>query len=544
MPFQLSVFSMSTLHDHIPERMSFQVYCLNPPSDSCEFGPCPNIDVTGIGQQIALGFAATTFAITVLFNTNEVRLAYYSYLANIYSLLISAIISMSKGQLTRNDAVFVVVAIISPGTLYLWIIAFMDLVKRPPRRIKNKIAVHEWKFFVFLSIFSFMFWVIILGLVVSPPNTVVFSQPACSQEYGPSEIFNLSWSVEFLVKAVFATWVLLRSRIYEQKNRSSNDGLNLITWTSHFLRTSKFAGYAGSPPFFASILLIMQLSNIPNSPIMIEGDTRWVFQFLNWWEVQSCLLGAILMLPVVCLMLAPMRTKAYLPLIVLFGVGLAISNPLLGISSLDLVNSACWLLVARIYHVSAGKWFVCLFITITAILNVSMGWYFSVSVLFPQTGWFLLWRVYSFKQSGSIWDTLTQLWSRTIESAPVFKFYLLILAPTLAWAQSIVASNPTNSYSMTFGQIFALSIATLPTSSLAVTCLRNRREILRAIWMTDIRDLDSTGIPMHVCPPNISRGALKFRYLFGGSSRSESPAVHPASGSSETRSQRITNGVA
>ena len=31
----------------------FQAYCLNPPNDSCDFGPCPNLDVTGIGQQIS-----------------------------------------------------------------------------------------------------------------------------------------------------------------------------------------------------------------------------------------------------------------------------------------------------------------------------------------------------------------------------------------------------------------------------------------------------------------------------------------------------------
>ncbi|KAG6849631.1 hypothetical protein H0H93_006754 [Arthromyces matolae] len=31
----------------------FQAYCLDPPIDSCDFGPCPNIDVTGIGQQIS-----------------------------------------------------------------------------------------------------------------------------------------------------------------------------------------------------------------------------------------------------------------------------------------------------------------------------------------------------------------------------------------------------------------------------------------------------------------------------------------------------------
>ena len=31
----------------------FQAYCLNPPSDSCTYGPCPNPDVTGVGQQVS-----------------------------------------------------------------------------------------------------------------------------------------------------------------------------------------------------------------------------------------------------------------------------------------------------------------------------------------------------------------------------------------------------------------------------------------------------------------------------------------------------------
>ena len=30
-----------------------KAFCTNPVSDSCPFGPCPNTDVTGIGQQIS-----------------------------------------------------------------------------------------------------------------------------------------------------------------------------------------------------------------------------------------------------------------------------------------------------------------------------------------------------------------------------------------------------------------------------------------------------------------------------------------------------------
>ncbi|KAG1734897.1 uncharacterized protein EDB91DRAFT_575861 [Suillus paluster] len=205
----------------VSEETLFQIYCLNPPSTSC-YEPCPNLDVTGIGQQVALGVAATVF---VIHNTGEVRLAYYSYLANIYSLLISAVISMSNMQLTRNDAVFVVVAIANPGTLYLWVIAFMTLAKHPPRRIKDKIAHHyEWKFFICLSVASFVIWIIMLGLLTHPPNGVRFSQQDCSHEYGQTEIINLIWSGIFFLRAVVAISLLLVvPRAWEQRNQSSNN---------------------------------------------------------------------------------------------------------------------------------------------------------------------------------------------------------------------------------------------------------------------------------------------------------------------------------
>ncbi|KAG1734896.1 uncharacterized protein EDB91DRAFT_1145931 [Suillus paluster] len=56
---------------------------------------------------------------------------------------------------------------------------------------------------------------------------------------------------------------------------------------------------------------------------------------------------------------------------------------------------------------------------------------------------------------------------------------------------------------MTFGQIFALSIAILPTLSLAVTCYENWSEILKAIWVTDIKHMEWTGIPIHDPSPEI-----------------------------------------
>jgi len=45
-PFELNFTDASN-------EILFQAYCLNPPSDSCAHGPCPNPDVTGIGQQVS-----------------------------------------------------------------------------------------------------------------------------------------------------------------------------------------------------------------------------------------------------------------------------------------------------------------------------------------------------------------------------------------------------------------------------------------------------------------------------------------------------------
>jgi hypothetical protein len=55
-------------------------------------------------------------AITIIHNPEDFKVASYSYLANVYALLIFALISMLKVELTQNDAVFVLIATVSPAT--------------------------------------------------------------------------------------------------------------------------------------------------------------------------------------------------------------------------------------------------------------------------------------------------------------------------------------------------------------------------------------------------------------------------------------------
>src|ERR1700683_1511332 len=95
-------------------------------------------------------------AITIVHYPQDLRLASYTYLANIYSLLISALASMLKGQLTQNDAVFVLVATVSPATVYFWAIASFAIVfKSFPQRISREIPnAHEQLMLTGLSCIS------------------------------------------------------------------------------------------------------------------------------------------------------------------------------------------------------------------------------------------------------------------------------------------------------------------------------------------------------------------------------------------------------
>ena len=57
------------------------------------------------------------------------RFACYGYFAIVYSLLIAAISSIVQSQLTQRDTVFVIVAVASPATVYLWFLTAIHLIR-------------------------------------------------------------------------------------------------------------------------------------------------------------------------------------------------------------------------------------------------------------------------------------------------------------------------------------------------------------------------------------------------------------------------------
>jgi hypothetical protein len=122
--------------------------------------------------------------------------------------------------LTQNDVVFVIVATVSPATLYLWIITARALIRGLPNNIARGIPnKHEQVLLIALSFMSFALWVTIVSLTtVGPSHRVKFSQPGCNTTYGKSELATLFWSLWFLLQlsstavVTFGVSVCLRRR--------------------------------------------------------------------------------------------------------------------------------------------------------------------------------------------------------------------------------------------------------------------------------------------------------------------------------------------
>jgi hypothetical protein len=144
-----------------------------------------------------------------------------TYLANIYSLLVSTFISMSQGQLTRNDAIFVLIATVSPATLYLWIMVCFAVFKKGflsdylNGEIMNKVEQH---LLILFSLVSFILWVVVAALALRAQNSDYFSQPACNEVYVKGQIWSLLWSAMFLVGFFVAVAVVSVIAWYRRKH--------------------------------------------------------------------------------------------------------------------------------------------------------------------------------------------------------------------------------------------------------------------------------------------------------------------------------------
>jgi uncharacterized membrane protein len=105
---------------------------------------------------------------------------------------------MARRQLTRNDAIFVLVATVSPASLYLWIMVLIAVFNKgilPGYLSREAMSKGQQRLLILFSIGSFLLWLVVAGLALWPSHSDHFSQPACDQVY---ELLTLLWSAVFL----------------------------------------------------------------------------------------------------------------------------------------------------------------------------------------------------------------------------------------------------------------------------------------------------------------------------------------------------------
>ena len=141
-------------------------------------------------------------AIVLIHSPSDVETAIYPYLLSLYALLISTLLSLLQSNLTQNDGVFVLVAIASPVTLYLWsIFLFAFLFRRAPSWISSNLNRTHQFFLTISTIGSFAFWLALVALVVGEPRSITFSQPACNEKFGLVRSINIAWPVPYFIQA-------------------------------------------------------------------------------------------------------------------------------------------------------------------------------------------------------------------------------------------------------------------------------------------------------------------------------------------------------
>jgi hypothetical protein len=108
--------------------------------------------------------------------------------------MISALISLFQGQLTRNDAVFVLVTVGSPVSLYIWLKTVVELhtIWKSLQQWKISLKALGGFFLDGIIVLSLVIWFIMIVLVLSLPATnSYFSQLACTTVYDLSTWLSL-----------------------------------------------------------------------------------------------------------------------------------------------------------------------------------------------------------------------------------------------------------------------------------------------------------------------------------------------------------------
>ncbi|KIJ50537.1 hypothetical protein M422DRAFT_245153 [Sphaerobolus stellatus SS14] len=161
----------------------FNSYCQNPPeNDGCPFGWCPNSDIAAPLLRIATYLITLFVTIIVYYEPEALAESFWSQLLTIYSFLITAVIAISKSQLTRIHAVIATGLAASPLTIYLFVYAirsFWGCADRM-RAILGKGHIIPRT----LVLIALGLWLALVVYILRP-TTKHFTQESCQGQYSP-----------------------------------------------------------------------------------------------------------------------------------------------------------------------------------------------------------------------------------------------------------------------------------------------------------------------------------------------------------------------
>ncbi|KAF6764592.1 hypothetical protein DFP72DRAFT_1163498 [Ephemerocybe angulata] len=157
--------------------------------------------------------AAISYSFVLVYVPQLRRPMLYAHLAITYSLLIAALVSMLKGELSRADGLFVIVAVASPPSIALWYFTFKSLWIRASFPLypyhksldfKSHSSSFEFQAARLLSFGSLIFELAMVCLLFIPDvERINFPQSVCDKQYGTSGLwYNIVWQLPLLAQLI------------------------------------------------------------------------------------------------------------------------------------------------------------------------------------------------------------------------------------------------------------------------------------------------------------------------------------------------------
>ncbi|KAJ7041245.1 hypothetical protein C8F04DRAFT_1080754 [Mycena alexandri] len=173
------------------------VYCNNPPADSCAFGYCPNPDVASPAVRYSTYFTSVVSAILVLYSPEDVQSSFFAQLLNVYSLIVAAIVSISGHNLTKLHSVIALTLAASPLSLYLLLYVFRSLLGGQTRlQTVFGPGMYLNRTLVLLML---PLWASVLSFTALPASTWNFQQAACDITVANNHIASLFFLLPFIL---------------------------------------------------------------------------------------------------------------------------------------------------------------------------------------------------------------------------------------------------------------------------------------------------------------------------------------------------------